>query len=457
MRPFSHFHFSYSFKYIRLAIILSVVPLVQALLALDIPGLTSILGQELIILAAIFTFALLQWRAAGYHWGHGRITVQQGLLVRRQQVISRPMVAAVQLRRPLHYRILGASQVTFYYKYRRDAVTLCLRQAEALDLADEMMPLRREDNVFRAVGAERLRFAVLSANLITTAVLAVVSARRTIDILGEGINEFALTNLARVEKLVEQVLPVGMAWLFLLIFLLASAAFLLSFLHTAGFSVCRNGGVILARGGLITKTERRILASAVSCCDVRITPIARLLRRSAVYLQAGGFSGDDLPLMVYKRGAEDQLQKLMPEFQFSRSGFAPLRGRSLVQFLWLPGGAFLFAAALTGVSAWVMPQVAPLLALPTVLLAIGTLVSLEGFFTENVRRGPGRTLELSYSRFLTRHRVCVFSQNAAFLFTQHPLLAHRQRCNLRVRLPARGSFRVRGLPDYLARELPLII
>ena len=82
---------------------------------------------------------------------------------------------------------------------------------------------------------------------------------------------------------------------------------------------------------------------------------------------------------------------------------------------------------------------------------------LEGFFTENVRRGPGRTLELSYSRFLTRHRVCVFSQNAAFVFTQHPLLAHRQRCNLRVRLPARGSFRVRGLPDYLARELPLII
>ncbi|MFR8331632.1 MAG: PH domain-containing protein [Oscillospiraceae bacterium] len=113
MRPFSHFHFSYSFKYIRLAMILSVVPLVQALLALDIPGLTSILGQELIILAAIFTFALLQWRAAGYHWGRGRITVQQGLLVRRQQVISRPMVAAVQLRRPLHYRILGASQVTF--------------------------------------------------------------------------------------------------------------------------------------------------------------------------------------------------------------------------------------------------------------------------------------------------------------------------------------------------------
>ena len=52
-----------------------------------------------------------------------------------------------------------------------------------------------------------------------------------------------------------------------------------------------------------------------------------------------------------------------------------------------------------------MPQVAPLLALPTVLLAIGTLVSLEGFFTENVRRGPGRTLELSYSRFLTRHQI----------------------------------------------------
>ena len=78
----------------------------------------------------------------------------------------------------------------------------------------------------------------------------------------------------------------------------------------------RNNGVIVAKGGLLTKTERRILAKAVTSCDIRTTPMGRLLRRSSVYLHAGGFSGKDLPLMVYRKGKEAQLQKLMPEFSY---------------------------------------------------------------------------------------------------------------------------------------------
>ncbi|MFR8331633.1 MAG: hypothetical protein ACLU9S_04055 [Oscillospiraceae bacterium] len=155
-----------------------------------------------------------------------------------------------------------------------------------------MMPLRREDNsVPGGEGRAACRFAVLSANLITTAVLAVVSARRTIDILGEGINEFALTNLARVGK-AGGAGAAGGHGLAVSSDLSAGQRGLSALLSPhGGFSVCRNGGVILARGGLITKTERRILASAVSCCDVRITPIARLLRRSAVHLRPGAFRG----------------------------------------------------------------------------------------------------------------------------------------------------------------------
>ena len=457
MKPYHRFHYIYSFQYIRYAFLLSVLPLIRALLIFDLPSLITALKQDGIIFIVVMLFSIVQWLAAGYRYSGGRITIQQGVLLSRQTVISRPMIAAIELRQPLYCRLLGACVTTIYYKHRPKPVTLCLFYQDALQLADEILPLKRESAIFRAVGAERLRFTVLSANLITTSILTIVSAKKTASSLGDELNQFAFSNLERMEKFIEQIFPVGLAWVTCLIFVLASIALLFSFLYTAGFVVCRNGGVIVAKGGLITKTERRILASAVTACDVRTTPIARLLRCSTVYLHAGGFSGSDMPVMVYRRGNEEQLQKLMPEFYVSHSVLGPVRGRSLIQFIWLSGSAFLFFISLTAVSAWLMPDIAPLLGLPSFLLFISLLVSLEAFFTESVRRSSNRTLELSYSRFLTRHRVCIFTSQTGFSFSQHPLLTYRQRCNLTLRLPCGLRFRVRSIPDYQANTLPLIL
>ncbi len=457
MKRYHRFHYLYSIQYIRYAFILSVLPLIHALILFDLPSLARALKQDGIIFIVVMLFSVVQWLAAGYWYSGGRITVQHGVFLNRQTVISRPMIAAIELRQPLYCRLLGACITTIYYKHRPKPVTLCLFYEDAAQLADELLPLKRESAIFRAVGAERISFSLLSANLITTGILIVVSAKKTAKSLGNDFNQFAFSNLERMEKFVEQLLPVGLAWLISLIFVLASIALLFSFLHSAGFVVCRNGGVIVAKGGLITKTERRILASAVTACDVRTTPVARLLHRSAVYLHAGGFSGKDMPIMVYRRGNEEQLQKLMPEFYVSRSVLGPVRGRSFLQFIWLPGSMFLFFISLSAVSAWLMPQIAPLFWLPCFLLFIALLVSIEGFFTESVRRGFNRTLELCYSRFLTRHRVCIFTSQTEFCFFQHPLLAYRQRCNLILRLPCGLRFRIRSIPEYESKTLPLII
>lgn len=457
MKPFTRFHFCYSFQYIRYALILSVVPLVQAALDFDLESLFRALRQDALIFAAIAVFATAVWLACGYRCAPGRITVREGLVVRRELVLTRPMLAAVELRRPLYCRLLGATQVAFYFKYRTEHYTLSLRAADAAALADELMPVARKGEVFRPVGSERLGFAVVSANVITTGVLTVMSAKRTAEVLGEGFNQLAFTNLEKVEKLIERVLPVGVAWVAALAFVVISLAVLSSFLHTAGFEVCRHGGIIVARGGLVTKTERRILARAVTACDMRVTPIGRLLRRYPVYLQAGGFAGEALPLMVYKKGDEALLQRLMPEFHIAHHHLASLRGRSLAQFLWRPGTFFLLLFALTGVSAWAMPDLAPILSIPLALSFLCLLSSLEGFFTEDIRRGPGRTLEVSYNRFFTRHRVSVFTPHAAFRVRQHPLLARRQRCDVHVYLPGKRRMRARGVPDWQAHSLPLIV
>ena len=456
MKVVSRFHFFYSLQYIRYAFLLSVVPLIRALLEFDLAALWVALVQDGFIFIAVMCFSLLQWAASGYWYSGKRILIQEGLLFRRQLAISRPMVAALELRQPLYCRLFGACQVKIYYKYRKKPVFIWLWYREATTMAQQLLPLKRQETVFRAVGAERLSFSVLSANLVTTGVLVVVSAKRTTELFGEELNKLALSNLERVEKLIEQVLPVGLAWFAALIFVLASVAFFISFLHTAGFFVCRNNGVIVAKGGLLTKTERRILAKAVTSCDIRTTPMGRLLRHSSVYLHAGGFSGKDLPLMVYRKGKEAQLQKLMPEFHITPLQKASFRGRSLLQFIWLSGSVLLLLLSMTAVSAWLIPELSSLLSIPCMLVFISLLVSLEGFFVEDVRRGENRTLELCYTQFLTRHRVYVFTRQMAFQFSHNPLLDVRKRCNFHLRVPCGLRFRVRCVPIELKHSLSLI-
>lgn len=457
MKPISRFHFLYSFQYIRYAFFLSVLPLVRALLVFDLPSLFTALKQDGIIFIVVAIFSFAQWKAAGYRCGKERIFVEQGVLFHRQLIISRRAVAAIELKQPLYARIFGACLLTIYFKQQKKQVSYWLFRKDAATLAHLLLPINRHDNIFRPVGSERLSFSLLSANLITTGVLLAASARKTTELLGDDFNRFAFSNLERLEQLLEALFPVSAAWIATFIFVLVSIAVGYSFLHTAGFEVCRNGGVIVARGGLITKTERRILASAVTACDVRTTPFSRILRRSPVYLHAGGFSGNDMPLMVYRKGCEQQLERLMPEFRLAPLTLAPVRGRSLMQFLWMPGTFFLLFASLAGVAAWLMPDAAPFFSLPAFLCLLSTLISVEGFFLETVHQTNNRTLQLCFTRFLTRHRVCVFGAQAGYRFTQNPLLYYNRRCNFRLRLPCGLQFRVRGMPDNIIDQLPMVV
>ena len=119
-----------------------------------------------------------------------------------------------------------------------------------------------------------------------------------------------------------------------------------SLLATSRFRVSRSGGVILAKGGRVNLTERRILASAVSYCDIRITPISRLLRRYPVFLCAGSYTGADLPILVYGKGRDTLLQALMPQFVSPRPVAGITATRSWPQFLWKSGALVAFCGML---------------------------------------------------------------------------------------------------------------
>lgn len=451
------FHFIYILKYTRYAVILSVIPLLRALLRFDLPSLFAALQQDGLIFVGTALFALAQWTASGIRVQDGQLQIRRGAVLRLRVRAELSGIGAVQLHRPLYCRMVGATELTIWDRYSRRKYRVYLWAGQAAALADQVLPVYPGRAVFSPAGAERLQFAVLSANLITTGVVSALAAQRTADLLGEEWNRFAIGRLEWVEQMVERVLPTGTAWLVTLGLALASIAVLRSFLHTAKVQVCRSGGVILSRGGVVNKTERRVLAAAVTSCEIRVTPLARLLGRSAVYIQAGGFHGDDLPLLVYKGGDDGALRRLLPEFYLSRSRLVKAPGRSLAQFLWRPGALVLLCGALCGVAVWALPEMVPLLVIPLLLSLVGLAVSAEAFFTETLARTPGRSLEIRFGRFLTQHRVCVFSPDAAFVFRQHPLLYSRQICNVTVKLPGGKWYQARGIPEWETDNLPLLM
>ena len=108
-------------------------------------------------------------------------------------------IAALEITRPLHCRLLGASKVTLYFKALAFPRTyqLYLPQKTAAAVAETLLPVRSDTNVFAPTGFERLAFVMLSANVITSWVFIVLGINQVTKILGAGLQNLAKENFTR--------------------------------------------------------------------------------------------------------------------------------------------------------------------------------------------------------------------------------------------------------------------
>jgi len=295
------FHIIFAVHYLRYGLLLCLVPMLQALLAFDLDSLWAALRQDAVILLACAAAALALWRATAFRLEGGAVKVTQGVFYRSYHTFGRASIAALEIARPLYCRMLGASRITLYFKTNASpkSYSMFLHKKDAAAVADVLLPVRSDTSVFEPTGFERLSFVMLSANIITSSAFALWGVKQLDEVLGQNFQQIALDTFHEAELFAARYLPTGLAFLVTLGFAVTGFTFLYALLHTAGFKVCRNGGVIISKGGFVTLIERRILVACVSACDVCVTPPARLLRRYPVYLSAGSFRGGDLPVLVY--------------------------------------------------------------------------------------------------------------------------------------------------------------
>ena len=450
------FHIIFTLRYLRYGLLLCLVPMLRALIEFDLDSLWLALTQDAAILLFSAAVALALWHATSFGWEAEAVCVEQGIFLRSRHVFTRQSVSALAVERPLYCRLLGASRVTLYFHTNAAPrrYTLYLRKKDAAAVADALLPVQAEGAVFEPTGFERLTFVMLSANILTSSLFALWGLRQLDELLGMDFQQLALDTLREAALFAARFLPMGLAFLVTLGFAVMSFTFLYALLRTAGFQVCRSGGVIVSRGGFLTRVERRVLVSRVSACDVCVSPAARLLRRYPVYLSAGSFRGGDVPVMVYKKGNEQSLARLLPGFRPPDGPLCAPARKSPVQYLWQPGACLALSLAVCGVASYAMPQLLPMLCVPAVLAAASLLVSLEGFFREGIRANGGRTLSVCFTRFFTRHEVFVLTPDIAYTLLENPFSVSAGRCDVLLHLPCGLRCRVRGALQYLARELP---
>ncbi len=452
------FHVFYSLKYIKYGLLIGVVPVVQALIKLDFYGVVDAFMQGGFILLACAAVAIFLWWNTSFSLSDKCITVKSRAIYKHSRIYDKNSIAAVNISRPLYYRIFYAARVTLYFKNHvaPKKLTLILPKNTAQKVVGTLMPLNRDNSVFEPAGTERFMLILISANAITTALFIYFTARSIADILGRNIVELAgeaQENIIVYEQILRQILPAGLALLISVFFAFTSVMLMYSFITTWGLKVCRSGGVILCKCGIFSKTERRIKVNCINSCEVRVTLAARLLRRYPLYVTAGSFEVKDFPVMVFKKHLQNSPSLLLPDYISDSGHKYDNRQKSLMQFLWRP---LLYTAAALCLYVVLGVQNSSFLAMVWVAVVPGIysiLLSVEGYFKEGLRTNSNYTLSMCYTRFFARYHVCIFAKDTMYTLYHSPFLKKKKRATVSVKLPCGVKHKARGVPLYDSMRL----
>lgn len=449
----------FALRYVKYGLVACLIPMVQALLAWNLDALFTALWHDLYILLASTAAAAVLWFTTSFSVEAGSVKIKQGVFIKKEYMFCTQSIAVLEITRPLIYRIVGASCLKMYFKQQTFPrfFSLYLPKKAAQKTADMLMPVRTDSSVFAPMGYERLAFIMLSANALTAGFFIYMTLNHAAEILGADLKDIAQANLSHIIKFLQMFLPFGLAAVTGIGFVILSLTLLYSFFHTAGFRVCRNGGIIIMRGGLLSKTERRIFVNSVSACDMRVTLVARLLRRVPVYISAGSFSGGDMPLLVVKKGSEALVETLLPMYSSPKSPICDPKRKSIASYLWKPATAFGLSLALMGAALGAMPSMLPVIFVPLLLSCAGMAISFEGYLREGVCKNENRTLSLVYTKNFTKHMVCIFTPDTAYTLKEHPFGVSIGWCDFYVSLPGSIRLRARCVPKYMADRIPFLL
>ena len=318
---------------------------------------------------------------------------------------------------------------------------MCLRRADARELADRLLPIETP-TLHTPAGSERAALVLLGANGISTLALVALAIRQTRQLPLDA-ETLAFAQLGHLAAFAARWLPAGAAWLLTLATALFGASLARSFAQAVHYEVWHTATQIGSRGGWIDRFECRVRSAQISYADVRVSPAARVLKRWPVFVTAGCCT-PELPLFVYRSGGEALFRELLPEFQMPPDVRADTTQRSLIFFAPV-GIPFALCALLSLVSVTVLPAMTVTLLVPTVFFFVLLCGAVMGYTREGIWLREGKvTLRRQEGVYL--HCICVFHPDLCLMGFQSPWAANVRRTNLTLIFPGQVRLKVRSIP-----------
>ena len=433
--PFAVLHF------LRKTILVYLIPLVQVLFARNWEALWTALVQDLFLLAALTLVSAAVLHASRWQVDEqGTLRIRWRLGVRLDRTLRTGQLAALTIERPLLYRLADASQVVLYPAGQKRSITLMLTRQDAQFLADRMM-LMGDAVAHTPHGGEKLAFAVLGANSLSTLALLALAVRQSEPYVPDA-QTLAFAHLNRLAAWAARWLPMGTAWLLVLGGVLFGASLTRSAAHAAHYTVWRTDTQLGSRGGFVHRYEMRIALQHLSYADVRRSPATWALHYSPVFITASRCQ-PEIPLLVWREDGSF-LQEILPGFVLPPEKPVDLKKRSIPAFFAYAGIPFGLCLLLAAVSRYTLPALTVPLLVLTLVPAAFLAGAAVGYRREGVWLRDGHiTLRIQHGLHL--HDICVFCPVPALTALQSPWAAAVRRTNLTLTFPGSVRKKVRSV------------
>ena len=310
---------------LRKTILVYLLPLVQVLFARNWAALWAALAQDVLLLALLSMVCWEVLRVSGWQMdAHGNLLVRWRLGIRLDRTLRADMLAALTIDRPVVYRLAGASRLTLYPAGQKKPLTLIVARDDARELADRLLPLE-QPVVHRPHGGEKMVFAVLGANGLSTLALLALALRQSRPYAPDA-QTLAFAHLSHLAAFAARWLPMGTAWMLVATGWLFCISLARSAAQVAHYTVWRTAAQLGSRGGLLHRYEMRLCRAHLNYADLRRSPVTRALHYCPVFVTAGSCA-PELPLFVWEEGTP-LLQELLPGVAPPQQDLFPARGAS---------------------------------------------------------------------------------------------------------------------------------
>ena len=427
-------------RVLRKTLVLYLVPLLRVLFERNWAALRAAFRQDLILFLLVCALSWVILHASSWSLDEsGTFCLHWKLLFRFDRTVRGASLAALTIERPFYYRLAGASRLTLYPAGQKKPLTLIVARDDARELADRLLPLE-QPVVHRPHGGEKMVFAVLGANGLSTLALLALALRQSRPYAPDA-QTLAFAHLSHLAAFAARWLPMGTAWMLVATGWLFCISLARSAAQVAHYTVWRTAAQLGSRGGLLHRYEMRLCRAHLNYADLRRSPVTRALHYCPVFVTAGSCA-PELPLFVWKEGTP-LLQELLPGVALPPDTAPDITRRSKIYFL--PAGLPLgLCLLLTAVSRTTLPTLTLPLLVPDLFFAALLAAAFVGYRREGAWMQDGH-LTLRRQKGFHLHCVCALHPDLCLTVQQSPWAVAAHRANLTLIFPGRLKQKVRSV------------